>query len=113
MTRRDARTALQQMRDHAAEAMQLAQDRRREDLDEDRLLSLALVRLVEIVGEAARRVPSADRGRHRSIPWVEIIGMRDRLIHGYDQVDFDVLWQVVTADLPGLVRDLERALAGG
>ncbi len=111
MSQHDVHVCLEQMRDHAVEAIDLASSRSRADLDGERLLNLALVRLVEIVGEAARRIPLEEREHHTRIPWPEITGMRDRLIHGYDQVDFDILWQVVTIDLPDLVRELDRILA--
>ncbi len=94
------------MLEHAREAMQLVAGRDRSDLDTDRVLSLALVRLLEIVGEAAARVSSEARARHPAIPWSEIVSLRNRLIHGYDAVDMDVLWSIVNTDLPALVRGL-------
>jgi len=94
------------MLEHAREAMQLVVGRNRSDLDTDRVLSLALVRLLEIVGEAAARVSSETRARHPAIPWSEIVSLRNRLIHGYDAVDMDVLWSIVNTDLPALVRGL-------
>ena len=110
MSRRDPRISLRQMLDHAREAVDVVRSRRREDLETDRLLSLALVRLLEIVGEAANRVPQEERARHPRIPWAEISGLRNRLIHAYDQVDFDILWQIVTRDLPRLIGELERVV---
>ena len=79
-------------------------------MDEDRLLNLSLVRLLEIIGEAANRVAESERLKHPQIPWAEIIGLRNRLIHGYDNVDFEILWQVVTVDLPVLIAQLELIL---
>ncbi len=76
------------------------------------MLQLALTRLVEIVGEAAARVSSERQARHPDIPWRIIAGTRNRLIHGYDVVDLDVLWDTVTDDLPPLIVQLETALAG-
>jgi len=111
MPRRDPRVALCQMRDHAREAMDLARGKTRKDLDEERVLNLALVRLLEIIGEAANRVPATDRERYAQVPWEQIIGLRHRLIHAYDRVDFDILWQIVTCDLPPLVAELEKILA--
>ncbi|HUF42506.1 MAG TPA: HepT-like ribonuclease domain-containing protein [Verrucomicrobiae bacterium] len=99
------------MLDHSREAMAMARDKTRHDLDEDRKLNLSLVRLLEIVGEAAARVPKQDRDRYSEIPWSEIVGLRNRLIHGYDEVDFDILWQIVTQDLPLLVSARERILS--
>jgi uncharacterized protein with HEPN domain len=96
------------MFDHAREAVALIQNRSRSDLDTDRMLSLALVRLAEIVGEAAARVSRPRRKRHPEILWSQIISLRNRLIHGYDVIDFDILWQILTVDLPALIAMLEK-----
>jgi uncharacterized protein with HEPN domain len=84
------------MLDHSREAVAMVRGKTRQDLDRDRMLNLSLVRLLEIVGEAANRIPKQERGRYPNIPWPEIVGLRNRLIHGYDEVDFDILWQIVT-----------------
>jgi len=110
MSRRDDLIALRHMLDHAREAISLSQGKTREDLDSDRVLNLALVRLLEIVGEAANRIPREERARHREIPWPEIVDLRNRLIHGYDSVDFDILWEVITADLPPLIVALDAII---
>jgi uncharacterized protein with HEPN domain len=99
------------MLDHSREAVAMVQGKARADLDQDRKLNLSLVRLLEIVGEAANRIPKEQRSAYPGIPWPEIIGLRNRLIHGYDEVDFDILWQIVTQDLPPLVKSLERIVA--
>ena len=98
------------MRDHAREVIDLMRGRTRDDLDTDRLLSLGVVRLLEIVGEAAARVPDEERARWPAVPWVSIVGLRNRLIHGYDDVDYDIVWEIVTTDLPKLVTELARTL---
>ena len=64
-----------------------------------------------IVGEAANRVPHEKQSQHPEIPWPQIIGLRNRLIHGYDAVDYDILWQIITEDLPLLVDALEVILS--
>ena len=110
MSRRDIRLYLRQMLDYAREAYELGGKRPWSEVVEDRILNLALVRLLEIIGEAAGRVPSEDRSRITRIPRVEIIGLRNRLIHGYDAVDFDILRQIITRDLPPLITALEEAL---
>lgn len=110
MPRRDSRITLLQMRDHASEALEMVQGRVRADLDSDRMLNLALVRLLEILGEAANRIPPEERSAHPQIPWPQLVGLRNRLIHEYDNVDFDILWQILTKDLPPLVRALEGLL---
>jgi uncharacterized protein with HEPN domain len=110
MTRRDPDVRLRHMLDAATEAMELARGKTRADLDADRLLNLGLVRLLEIVDEAANRVPLQERERLSGISWGAIVGLRNRLIHGYDRVEFDILWEVVTRDLPPLVGELSRIL---
>lgn len=88
----------------------MARGKSRADLDTDRKLNLSLVRLLEVVGEAAGRVPKPEQDRYPAIPWMEIISLRNRLIHGYDQVDFDILWTIVTEDLPTLIGALGTIL---
>ncbi len=110
MTRRDYAVTLGHMRDHAREAIDLAQGRSQGDLEQERVLSLALTRLVEIVGEAAGRVPSNESRKYPGIDWARIIGMRNRLIHEYDTVDLAILWTTVKEDLPELVARIEKIL---
>lgn len=98
------------MHQHAQEALDLVQHATRDDLDSHRLLNLSLARLLEILGEAANRVPKTTQQQYPEIPWAEIISLRNRLIHGYDAVDFDILWKIVTKDLPSLVTKLDHIL---
>jgi RHS repeat-associated protein len=100
MSKRSSDIRLRHMLDHAREAVAPAEGKTREDLDRDRLLELALVRLLEIVGEAASRVPEEERARYPQIPWAQMVGLRNRLVQGYDAVDLDILWQIVAVDLP-------------
>jgi uncharacterized protein with HEPN domain len=111
MSKRDPLVFYRHMLDHAWEAMALVQGKTRADLDTDRLLNLALVRLLEIIGEAANRIPEEEQARYSQIPWSQIVSLRNRLIHGYDSVDFDILWQIVTEDLPPLVVSLETIVS--
>lgn len=111
MSQRDPDLALRQIYQHAVEAVEISREKSRSDLDTDRLLNLALTRLLEIIGEAANRVPEAVRELHPELPWIEMIAARNRLIHGYDSVDFDILWTIVRVDLPRLISQLERILA--
>lgn len=101
---------LQHMLDYATEAMQMASGRVRENLDADRQLNLSLVRLLEILGEAASRVSETTRTKHPTIAWSEITGLRNRLVHGYDDVDFDILWDIIQLDLPPLIVNLTAVL---
>jgi uncharacterized protein with HEPN domain len=111
MTPDKDRVRLEHMRAAAREAIDLVRGKRRADLDRERLLNLALVRLLEIVGEAAARVTPGLRDAHPEVPWPLIVGLRNRLIHGYDSVDFDILWAILTADLPPLAAALDVLLA--
>jgi len=75
------------------------------------MLSLALVRLLEIIGEAARGVSTPTCESHPGIAWSQMAGMRDRLIHGYFDVNLDIVWQTVQQDLPPLLAQLEKILS--
>ena len=110
MSRSDEAVRLRHMLDHAREAVAMASGRTRADLAANRMLELALVRLVEIIGKAAARVSDETRSRYPEIEWRIIAGMRHRLVHGYDTVDHDVLWDTVQQDLPGLIVKLAAAL---
>ena len=110
MSRRDPRLALTHMLNHAREAIQLAESTSRKRLDQDRTTNLALMRLLEIVGEAATRVPEEVRAQIPDVPWAEIVALRNRLIHGYDEINLDIVWRILTDDLPHLALDLETAL---
>lgn len=79
-------------------------------MDGDRKLKHALVRLLEIIGEAANGMSSSIKEEHPDIPWKEMIGMRNRLIHGYFDVDIDTVWQTVSKDIPPLKSLLENAI---
>ncbi len=88
----------------------MLEGRHPEDLRQNRMLQLALVHLLEIVGEAATRVSDAGQHRFPSIPWRKACGMRNRLVHGYDPIDLKVLWDTITDDLPPLIAGLEQIL---
>ncbi|MBM3279882.1 MAG: DUF86 domain-containing protein [Candidatus Handelsmanbacteria bacterium] len=99
------------MLDRAAEAVEMVKGQCRQDLDADRQLNLSLVRLLEIVGEAAARVSEATQRQCPDIPWPAVVGLRNRLIHGCDSVDFDILWNIPADDLPPLTAALTAFLA--
>ncbi|MBW4639340.1 MAG: DUF86 domain-containing protein [Gloeocapsa sp. UFS-A4-WI-NPMV-4B04] len=111
MSKIDNLSRLLHMRDAAIEAIDFASGRRRDELNTNRMLTLALVKDIEIIGEAASRISAECRARHPQLPWVQIIGMRNRLTHAYFEVNLDIVWQVVTNDLPALVIKLEQIIS--
>ena len=107
---KDDEIRLRHMLDAAREARSFAQGQSRKDLGLSRILVLALVKDVEIVGEAATRISEDVQRSHPDIPWTDIIGMRHRLIHAYFEINLDILWETVVADLPPLIASLENIL---
>ena len=110
MSHHDHRVPLRHMLDYACEAITMTASHERGDLDMDKKLRYALTHLVELVGEAANRVPLEIQAELPGVPWPKVISMRNRLIHGYDFLDYDVLWNTIKKDLPVLVGLLELAL---
>jgi uncharacterized protein with HEPN domain len=98
------------MLDHAREALDMIHGKSRKELDNERILQLALVRLVEIIGEAASKVTPEYRSKHPEVPWREIVVTRNTLIQDYDMVDLDILWNTVHEDLPSLIQKLQNIL---
>lgn len=111
MSRREVHVRLRHMLDAAQKAVEFCRGRTRDDLDQDEMRALALLRLLEIIGEAARQVPSEFRAQAPAIPWRDITGTRDRLIHAYAAVDMDIVWTIVTDRLPQLIHELEQLIA--
>ena len=107
MSQHDPLVSIHHMLDHAREAVEMFQDRSRTDLDTDRVLNLALVRLMEVIGEAAGRVPKEFWAHYPQVPWRDVADLRNRLIHGYDTINFDILWKILQDDLPPLIKQLE------
>ncbi len=102
---------LRHMLDAAREAVLFAEGRALEDLRQDRMLLLSLVKEIEIIGEAASRISPEGRAAIAGIPWPPMMAMRNRLTHGYFDWDTETIWATVTSDLPDLVRALEQALS--
>jgi len=107
----DDRTRLRHMRDASAEALSFIIGKTRNSLDDERQLVLALIKSIEIIGEAGARVSPEIKSATPAIPWADIVGMRNRLIHAYFDVDLDILWETVMNELPPLQRLLETILA--
>jgi uncharacterized protein with HEPN domain len=102
---------LQHMVDAANQALTFVAEKSRSELDRDPLLALALVRLIEIFGEAASRVTREAKSKSREIPWADIIAMRNRLIHGYFDVNLDIIWRTVNEEMPPIARQIENLLS--
>lgn len=102
MSERDTNITLMQIRDFSSEAVSLCKGLSKEQLIANRVLYLAVIKLVEMIGEASNRLPREFRDANPQIDWAGIVGIRNRLTHGYDTIDFDLLWESVTIDMPVL-----------
>lgn len=99
------------MLDHAREAVALLGEKTIDDIQSDRLLQLSLTRLVEVVGEAASKIPADFREQYPHIPWREAADTRNLLIHGYDIVRYDILLHTIRKDFPPLIEQLAKLIA--
>lgn len=99
---------IRHMIDAAETVGQFMSGRQRPDLDSDRMLLFAVVRAIEVVGEAAGKVSEETRATSQDIPWGAIVSMRNRLIHGYFDIDTEIVWKTVSKELPDLLPRLQR-----
>lgn len=111
MARRE-RWTLEQMLDTARRIRALARSHTHESLETDEVAHLALLHLIQRLGEAASRLSADFRASHDEFPWAEMIGMRNRIVHSYDDLDAEIVWQVASADIEPVLAALERVLAG-
>ena len=110
MAKRDPTDTLHQMRDFALEATQLAAEKTREDLDKDLGFRRHAERIAELIGEAATRLPDEIHEEWPEVPWCQMIGMRNWLIHGYDGIDTDILWDVINRRAGQLTVQLDAII---
>ena len=108
MSRRDDDTALRHMLEFAERVVSHTSGMNVGDLADDEVLLAATMRWIELIGEAANRVSRETQQAHPAIPWADIIGTRNRLIHGYDEVNLALLWDTIHTDIPGLEKELRR-----
>jgi len=99
---------LRHMLADAKEAIEFAVDKTRKDLEKDRILTLAIIKSIEIIGEAASKITEEFKSENKNIPWDDIINMRHRLIHAYFDVNLDIVLQTVETDLPDLIKTIEE-----
>ncbi|HYR57462.1 MAG TPA: HepT-like ribonuclease domain-containing protein [Chthoniobacteraceae bacterium] len=111
MSKHDPLVTLRQIEEFAQQAARLGSEGTRELLESDWKYHLAAERAVELIGESAARLPVELRTRHSQVPWREIIGMRNRLIHGYEGVDDDIVWDVLATHAPALAKELPAIIA--
>ena len=102
---------LRHMLDAGRKVLYFVKGRSRHDLYSNEILALAVTRLLEVLGEAARGLSEEIKDKNPQIPWRQIIGTRDHLIHGYFEVDLDIIWNIVSRDLPPLITELEKLLS--
>ena len=107
---KDDKIRLTHMLSAAREARAFVRNETRASIEKDRKLILALVKAVEIIGEAASKTSMECQKDLTQIPWRNIIGMRNRLIHAYFDVNLDILWKTITEDLGPLISELENIL---
>lgn len=109
--RDEDRVRIQHMIDSIESIQRFVKGREEKDLGSDEMLLFAIVRAIEILGEAAGKIGDDTRTRAPSVPWSAIVAMRNRLIHGYFDIDTEIVWKTVTIELPAIEPAL-RALLG-
>lgn len=101
---------LKHMLEAAHTSLQFIKGKKRKELESDRMLCFAIIRALEIVGEAAAQITKAFQSKHPEIEWRAIVGMRNRLIHVYFNIDYDIVWQAVKHEIPKLAKQIEAIL---
>jgi uncharacterized protein with HEPN domain len=109
--RPEDRTRIHHMIEAAKTVADFVSGRVRGDLDSDRMLQFALVRAVEVFGEAAAKVSAETRAANKTIPWPQIVSMRNRLIHAYFDVNREILWKTATEEIPALLPALRELIS--
>lgn len=98
------------MLNYAKDAVNFTENMTYEAFINDKKTKFAAVRAVEVVGEASNKVSEENKQKYPDIPWIEMRGIRNRIIHNYDDIDLEILWKVIKNDLPVLIRKLEEII---
>lgn len=98
------------MLDSTQAILSFVKGKRRTSLDKERVLVSAILREFEIIGEAANRISKKTQEKFSEIPWKELVGMRNRLIHAYFDVDYDIIWKTIREYLPDFQKQLKAVI---
>lgn len=110
MSRHDARVTLRQLAEYAHRAQELCAQNELSEITRDWQKRAAFERIMEVLGEAVKRLPPELCERYPAVAWKLIAGMRDRVSHGYDAIDYTTLWDTVRDDVPGLLATVEQMM---
>lgn len=106
----DDKIRIQHMIDAAEEALSFVSDKSEKEFNKNRMLVLSIIKEIEIIGEAASKISEETKLRYNNIPWQDIVGMRNRLIHGYFDVNIKLVWNTIKNDLPSLLKSLKEII---
>lgn len=106
----DERIRIQHMIDAAEEALSFAADTSEKDFSKNRMLILSVIKEIEIIGEAASKISEVTKSKYSDIQWQDIVSMRNRLIHGYFDVNVKLVWNTIKNNLPPLIKTLKEIL---
>jgi len=111
MSSHDARVTLAQIQEFGHQVRELGRETTLAEIQADWRLAAILERKLECVGEAVKRLPAELRDRYPAVPWRKVTGMRDYICHGYDDLDYQVLWDAALLHMPPLLATVEQMLA--
>ena len=106
----DNSTRIKHIFDACKEILEFTKNSSKLQFENDKILAYASVHLIEIIGEAVSSITSELKQKYSTIPWKHIIGMRNRLIHGYFDIDLEIVWQTIKNDIPNLLKEIENII---